>query len=275
MANLAHFRVFAGSDKTQARPVVRKIGPADLREALARGLDDFWAMPSHVVFLGLIYPIAGICIFAFTTDQNAVPLIFPLMSGFALIGPFAAIGLYEISRRRELGLDASWRDAFAVLRLPSIPSILALALLAMVILICWLATAQLLYQWLFGPKAPDSYLGFLTEVFTTSRGWTLILVGNAIGFLYSAVVLCISVVSFPMLVDRNVSAFVAVETSTRAVLANPVTMALWGLIVAAALVIGTLALFAGLAVIVPVLGHAAWHLYRRVVEPVAPLERNP
>ncbi len=161
-----------------------------------------------------------------------------------------------------------------MLRLPSIPSILALALLAMVILIAWLATAQLLYQWLFGPKAPDSYLGFLTEVLTTSRGWTLILVGNAIGFLYSALVLCISVISFPMLVDRDVSAAVAVETSFRAVLANPVTMALWGLIVAAALVIGTLALFAGLAIIVPVLGHAAWHLYRRVVEPVAPLQRN-
>jgi uncharacterized membrane protein len=270
MANLAHLWAIAGSKQFPAHLVVRKVGPADIREALTKGLDDFWAMPSHIVFLGLFYPIAGLCIFALTSDQNALPLIFPLMSGFALIGPFAAIGLYEVSRRRELGLDASWQHAFAVLRSPSIPSILALGLLLMVIFIVWLATAQLLYQWLFGPTAPDSYLRFLTEVLTTSKGLTLILLGNALGFVFAVLVLSISVISFPLLLDRDVGVAVALETSFRAVLANPVTMTLWGLIIAAALAIGTLALFAGLAIIVPVLGHATWHFYRRVIEPTAP-----
>jgi uncharacterized membrane protein len=274
MANSARFHVIAGSGEATTRPDIRKVGPNDIREALRKGLDDFLAMPSHVVFLGLIYPIAGLCIFILTSERNALPLVYPLISGFALIGPFAAIGLYEVSRRRELGLDTSWWHAFAVLRSPSIPAILALGVLLMVIFLVWLATAQMLYQWLFGPTAPDSYAQFLDEVFTTPRGRTLILLGNIIGFIFAVVALCISVVSFPLLLDRDVGASQALETSVKAVLANPFTMAVWGLIIAAALVIGTLALFAGLAVVMPVLGHATWHFYRRVVEPVGPMARN-
>jgi uncharacterized membrane protein len=99
-----------------AQPHIRRIGLADLKEALARGTDDFMAMPSHLVFLGLIYPILGVCLAALTFSNNALPLIYPLATGFALMGPFAAIGLYEVSRRRELGLQPTWRDAFEVLR---------------------------------------------------------------------------------------------------------------------------------------------------------------
>jgi uncharacterized membrane protein len=263
---MANFHVIAGPDETPAHPVVRKITSADLKQALVRGIDDFMAKPSHLVFLGLIYPILGICLAALTFTNNALPLLFPLMSGFALVGPIAAIGLYEISRRRELGLDTSWSHAFDVLRSPSIPSIVALGVLLMVIFLCWLTTARALYEWLFGPLAPESYAQFITEVLTTSRGWTLIVLGNAIGFGFAVVVLSISVVSFPLLLDRDVGAAVAVQTSVRAVLANPVMMAAWGLIVAGALLIGSLPLFVGLAIVVPVLGHATWHLYRRVVE---------
>jgi uncharacterized membrane protein len=122
------------------------------------------------------------------------------------------------------------------------------------------------HVWLFGPTAPESFRGFVTAVFTTSRGWTLIILGNAIGFAFAAVVLSISVVSFPLLLDRNVGVAVAVQTSVRAVLANPLTMALWGLIVAASLATGLLLAFVGLAFALPVLAHASWHLYRTVVE---------
>jgi uncharacterized membrane protein len=259
------FHVIAGPDATPAYPVVRKIGPADLRGALAKGIDDFLAMPSSLFFLALIYPIVGICLAGI-----ALPLLFPLMSGFALVGPFAAIGLYEISRRRELGLETSWANAFDVRHSPSVPSLLALGLLLLIIFRLWLAAAELLYGWLYGPGAPESYVRFLIDVLTTSRGWTLIVLGNTIGAAFAVVVLAISVVSFPLLLDRDVGLAVAVLTSLRAVRENPVTMAIWGLIVAAVLAIGFLLLFVGLAVAVPILAHASWHLYRKVVEPAAP-----
>lgn len=262
---MANFHVIAGPDATTPI-VVRKIGPADLKDALVKGVDDFLAKPSHLVFLGLIYPLFGLGLWAVTFTSNALPLLYPLASGFALIGPFAAIGLYEISRQRELGEEASWLRAFGVLRSPSIPSILALGITLMVIFLVWLTTARMLYEWLFGPLAPQSYAQFVNEILTTPRGLALIVLGNALGFVFAVVVLSISVISFPMLLDRDVGAAMAVQTSVRVVIENPVTMALWGLIVAALLLIGSLPLFVGLAVVMPVLGHSTWHLYRKVVE---------
>jgi uncharacterized membrane protein len=264
---MANFHVIAGANETPAHPVVRKIGLSDLREALSRGLDDFMAMPSHLVFLGLIYPIAGVCLAALTFSNNALPLLYPLATGFALVGPFAAIGLYEISRRRELGMEASWQDAFDVLKSPSIPSIAALGVLLLVIFLAWLTTARMLYQSLFGYAVPASYSQFINDVLTSPQGMSLILAGNALGFVFAVVVLSISVISFPLLLDRDVGAAVAIQTSIKAVLVNPLVMAAWGLIVAAALLVGSLPLFVGLAIAMPVLGHATWHLYRRVVDP--------
>jgi len=250
-----------GSDTIQKYPSVRKIGPADLQGALAKGLDDFLAMPSSLVFLGLIYPIVGFCL-----AGDALPLLFPLMAGFALVGPFAGIGLYEISRRRELGLDTSWKHAFNVVRSHSIFSILSLGMLLLVIFVSWEITAQALYVSLFGSEPPDSITQFVENVFATPQGWKLIVYGTGIGFVFAVVALSLSVVSFPLLLDHDVEAPVAIFTSVKAVLMNPLTMALWGLIVAAVLALGFLLLFVGLAVAVPVLAHSSWHLYRRVVD---------
>lgn len=263
---MAHFHVFVGPDATPAYPMVRRIGPTDLKNALMKGVADFGAMPSHLVFLGLIYALVGIALARITSGQNALPLLYPLMSGFALIGPFAAVGLYEMSRRRELGLDTSWSHAFEVIHSPSIPSILTLGVLLMVIFVAWLTTARLLYQLLFGPIAPDSYVQFLHQVLTTPQGWTLIILGNAIGLIFAIVSLSISVVSFPLLLDRDVGVTAAVYTSVAVVLKNPATMALWGVIVSVCLFIGFLLLFVGLAVVMPILAHASWHLYRRAVQ---------
>ena len=272
---MANFHIVAGASEAPAHPVVRKITPADLKEALAKGFDDFWAMPSHLVFLGLIYPVVGVCLAALTFSNNALPLLYPLASGFALIGPFAGIGLYEISRRRELGMSTSWQDAFNVLKSPSIPSIVALGVLLLAIFLVWLTTARLLYQSIFGYAIPTSYSDLINQVLTTSEGMRLIVLGNILGFIFAVAVLSISVISFPLLLDRDVGAAVAVYTSVKAVAMNPLTMALWGLIVAAALLVGSIPLFVGLAIVMPVLGHATWHLYRRVVEPPHPDEAHP
>jgi uncharacterized membrane protein len=224
-------------------------------------------MPTHAVFLCLIYPIVGLLLARLTLGYEVLPLLFPLAAGFTLLGPFAAIGLYELSRRREQGLDASWQDAFDVLRSPSRGAIAALGLLLLAIFVIWIAVAQAIYIANFGYEPAASIPDFLHQVFTTPAGWMLIIVGNLVGFLFALAVLTISVVSFPLLLDRDVGAVEAVLTSVRVVAANPLMMAIWGLIVAGLLVIGSLPFFFGLAVVVPVLGHSTWHLYRKVVEP--------
>lgn len=264
---MTDFHVIAGHDETHDYFRIRRIGIDDLKECLRKGVEDFAAMPSHLAFLGLLYPILGVIIAAFSFTNNALPLIFPLVSGFALVGPFAAIGLYEISRRRELGLDTEWHHAFDVLKSPAIPSIIAMGLVLMTIFVVWLGVAQALYEFLFGSMPPESYAGFISNVLTTSHGWTLIILGNLIGLVFAIAALSVSVVSFPLLLDRDVGVAVAISTSIRAVLANPATLAVWGLIVAVGLVLGSIPLFVGLAVVMPILGHATWHLYRRLVEP--------
>ncbi len=224
-------------------------------------------MPSHAVFLCLIYPIVGLILARLTFGYDVLSLLFPLAAGFTLIGPFAAMGFYELSRRREQGLQVSWPDAFDVVRSRSRGAIAALGALLLTIFVLWIVVAQAIYIANFGDTPAASISDFIRQIFTTPAGWTLIFVGNGVGFLFACVVLTISVVSFPLLLDRDVGAVEAALTSARAVAANPVTMAIWGLIVAALLVIGSLPFFFGLAVVVPVLGHATWHLYRKVVEP--------
>ena len=134
------------------------------------------------------------------------------------------------------------------------------------IFLAWLGSAQALYQSLFGYLPPQSYSQFIHDVFTTQAGWKLIVWGNLIGFGFAVWALVISVVSFPLLVDRDVGAAAAITTSVRAVAANPGPMAAWGFIVAALLFLGSLPAFMGLAVVMPVLGHATWHLYRKTVD---------
>ena len=263
---MAQMHVIAGAAAHLELPAIRRIGFSDLTDALAKGWDDFSAMPSHAIFLCLIYPLVGVFLIGLAFGYSVLPLLFPLAAGFALIGPVAAVGLYELSRRREAGVDSHWTHAFDVLRSSSLPAIGALGLLLMGIFLAWLGSAQALYQTLFGYLPPKSYTQFIYDVFTTSAGWKLIFWGNLVGFCFAIWALVISVVSFPLLVDRDVGAAAAITTSVRAVAANPLPMAVWGFIVAALLLIGSLPAFMGLAVVMPVLGHATWHLYRKTVD---------
>jgi uncharacterized membrane protein len=264
---MTHLHVIAGSQASPDLPVVRKIAMSDLKDALARGIDDFRAFPTHVIFLSIIYPIVGLVLAGLTLSYDLLPLLFPLAAGFALVGPFAAIGLYELSRQRELGLDVSLRDAFGARGSRSTDGIIALGLSLVVIFVLWVAVARAIYIANFGYMPAELIPNFLSRVFTTPAGWTLIIVGNGVGFLFAAAVLTISIVSFPLLLDRDVGAVVAVLTSVRATLKNPLVIAAWGLIVAMLLLVGSLPLFVGLAVVMPVLGHSTWHLYRKLVEP--------
>jgi uncharacterized membrane protein len=272
--SMANIHIINGAVDSPVRLDIRKIGLADIMEALRQGLDDFFAMPSHMIFLGLLYPIVGFVLFRLAFGYDVLPLLYPLATGFALMGPLAAVGLYELSRRREQGHDTHWSHVFDVRRSPSVGAIMALGVLLMLIFLGWLAIAQAIYQSLFGVLAPTSITDFIHDVLTTDAGWKLILLGNAVGFVFALVVLVISAVSFPLLLDRDVGAAVALWTSVRAVAANPVPMAVWGLIVAVLLLIGSLPFFLGLAVIVPILGHATWHLYRKLVQSPAGLDRG-
>jgi len=264
---MAYWHILVGASERPARPVVRRIAPSDLLHALRRGVDDFVAMPSHAVFLCVIYPLLGILLIGMTLGYSMLPLAFPIAAGFALIGPLAAIGLYELSRRREAGLDSTSSHAFDVLHSPSLGAIVALGFLLMAIFLIWLVVAEAIYIANFGYAPPASLGAFIHDVLTTRAGWNLIVFGTGAGFLFAVVALTIGAVSFPLLLDRDVGAAVALLTSIRVVAANPVTMALWGFIVAALLAIGSIPFFLGLTIVMPVLGHATWHLYRKAVEP--------
>jgi uncharacterized membrane protein len=264
---MAYSHVLLGAGTSPSLPSIRRIGFADLKDALAKGIDDFIAMPTHAIFLCVIYPLIGIVLARVAFGYSIVPLLYPMASGFALVGPFAALGLYELSRRREAGLDVSAAHAFDVLQSSSIGAIVALGLLLLAILAIWLTLANAIYVADFGYSQPQSLRQFAQDVLMTRPGWNLILVGNGVGLLFAILALTIGVVSFPLLLDRDVGAAVALLTSIRAVMRNPVPMAAWGLIVAILLVIGSLPLFLGLTVVMPILGHSTWHLYRKVVEP--------
>lgn len=264
---MSNFHVLTGAGERVEFPAVRRVGMRDLGAALSEGLRDFWRKPSHLVFLGLIYPFMGAVLALWSSRINAWPLMFPLISGFALIGPLAALPIYEMSRRREQGLDTDWQNALQVFRSPAMPSIAAVGFMLLLIFTVWLMVAQFLYESLFGPGSPASLAAFANEVFNTPQGQALMLWGNLIGLGFAVLVLSTAVITIPLLLDRDVGAAVAVQTSVRATLANPVIIAVWGLIVAVLLVVGSLPLLVGLAIVTPVLGHATWHLYRRLVPP--------
>lgn len=252
-----------GRDRTV--PAVQRITAADLRDVLRRGFADFGAYRTDVIFLCLLYPLVGLVLARMIWGYGMLPLVFPLISGFALIAPFFAIGLYEMSRRREQGMARGWADAFGVASSPALGSIMALGLLLLALFVMWLGTAHVIWLLTLGPEPPVSLEAFVQDLLTTQAGRTMAIVGVAVGFVFALAVLVLSVVSFPLLLDRDVGLGTAIATSLKVVRANPGPMALWGLIIAAALVLGSIPLLMGLAIVFPVLGHATWHLYRKVL----------
>jgi uncharacterized membrane protein len=256
-----------GTDEAalSAFPTVHRIAIHDLQAILAKGLEDTGAYRTDVFFLCCIYPVVGLVLMYQTFHYQFLPLLFPLVAGFALIGPVAAVGLYEMSRRREQGLITDWAHAFGVVQSRAFGAIAILGLILVAIFLLWLLAANGIYQAILGPAEPSSIGAFASDVFTTGAGWAMIIAGLNVGLLFSMIVLSISVISFPLLLDREVGLATAVAISIRAVTVNPGPMAVWGLIVVASLVVGSLPLLLGLIFVMPVLGHSTWHLYRKVV----------
>ncbi len=245
----------------------RPITNADIRAALRKGYEDFKALRTDVMFLVAIYPIIGICLITTSFNMALLPLLFPLAAGFTLLGPIAAIGLYEMSRRREAGEDVTWGAALSVFHADIIGPVLALGVYLFGMFILWIFSAIIVYSFTLGPEAPTSISAFVMDVLTTGAGWAMILIGMGVGFAFAAVVLVTSLISFPMLVDRRAGVPQAISTSLQVARQSPATVAKWGLIVAMAMALGSAPFFLGLVVILPVLGHATWHLYRAAIVP--------
>jgi uncharacterized membrane protein len=256
----APFTVIAGS-----RPQVRRITEADLNWALAQGWADFKAKRGDVIVLALIYPLVGLLAAVITFNDRFVPMLFPLVAGLTILGPAVASGFYELARRREARLPSSWLHFLDPLSGRGRMGLAILTIGLLAIFCAWLTAAWTIYAATLGGSPPTSLGDFVSRLFTTPEGFSLIGVGMLVGFAFACLTLTVTLTSFPMVVDKASDPVTAVATSIRAVADNPKAAASWGLRVAGLLVLGCLPLFIGLAVVLPVLGYATWHLYTRLV----------
>ena len=259
--------VRGGQAAKPAEIPVRKISDEDLRLALRQGLDDFLTFRGDIVFAGLIYTFIGLAAVVMSTSMPLMPFFFPVVAGVGLLGPLAAVGFYELARRREAGQkDVHWFNFLDVRKRPAVDDLGIVAGLLLLIFFLWLLAAGVLYALLFGWATPQSISDFIAMVFATPRGWALVVSGAVVGAIFGWVVLGLSVVSMPMLVDCKMSAAQAVSASWRAAHANRPQMIRWGLMVLALLVLGSIPAFVGLAFVLPWLGYATWHLYTRLID---------
>jgi uncharacterized membrane protein len=247
------------------RAKVRKITNADVAWAFQEAWKDFQDRRGDLLVLAVIYPLIAFLAAAISFDSKLLPMFFPLVAGLSILGPAVASGFYELARRREVGEDAGWRHFIDPLQGRSRVSLLLLSLGLFVLFLGWLGAASLVYQATLGLQYPTAF-EFLSRLFTTPQGLEMILLGNLVGLIFAVATLCLALVSFPMVVDKVVDPFIAVATSLAAVRANPGPVANFGIRVAALLFLGCLPAFVGLAVVLPVLGYASWHLYTRLVE---------
>jgi uncharacterized membrane protein len=250
----------------RADPVVRRIAAADIAEAVSQGLRDFQAVPLYGLALGAFYAAGGIAIVLCLTAFGMVYLAYPLAAGFAMIGPFVATGLYEVSRRREARQPVSVGAIWATLRTRG--EIGWMAFVTLFVFVIWMYQVRLLIALLLGLNASFSSLReFIMVVLTTNEGLLFLAIGNAVGAALSLILFSLTVVSFPLLLDRDVDFVTAMITSVRAVVTSPLPMIGWAAIIVILLAVSAMPYFLGLVVTLPVLGHTTWHLYRRIIAP--------
>ncbi|MEM8854402.1 MAG: DUF2189 domain-containing protein [Pseudomonadota bacterium] len=243
---------------------VAKVGLEAINTSLQKGMADFLAKPTVAIFFIIVYPAIGLLMYRFAFDEALLPLLFPIASGFALVGPLAAAGLYEISRRIENGEEVNVVDAFSTMAGDVLVPLVQVGLLLLIIYAAWIGVAQVIYEATLGGYEPANLMALFARVMTTPEGWTLLVVGCGVGFLFALVVLAVGAISLPAIIDRRMGAADAVGLSVRAMVTNPKVMLVWGLVIAVGLVAGSLPFFIGLMVVLPIFGHATWHLYRQL-----------
>lgn len=245
-------------------PVVREITVDDISAALAAGLRDFRAAPAFGLVFGGIYAVGGILLFLTVAELDLMFLAYPMAAGFAIIAPLVAVGLYEVSRILEAGEKPTWSAVLAAIPHHGQRELGYMALVAVFGLIVWVYAAGFLYAVFFGLQA-QSFSEMVSAVVSTPRGIAFFVLGNLLGALIALALFSVSVVSYPMLLDRDVDFVTAMITSIRAVVTSPGPLVGWGIFIGTILGIAILPMFLGLFVVLPMLGHATWHLYRRVV----------
>lgn len=250
------------------RHPVNVISVSDVLFSLRDGLRDFQKAPAYGLFFGLVYAAFGWFLLYLMIGLSFGSYVYPMVTGFALVAPFAAAGLYEVSRRLETGQPLSWGAVFGCIFGPGGKAVGVMAIVTTFAYIIWLDIAAALYVMFFSMK-PLRFEALLNAILTTPQGFVFFVVGNAIGAVLALIVFSIMVVSLPMVFDREVDFVTAMITSVKSVLANPKPMLLWCLIIGVLLGLSLVSMFAGLLVTLPILGHATWHLYRRVVAPAA------
>lgn len=248
-------------------PRVLSITTATIVDCLEKGLRDFGAAPLFGLFFGGVYAVGGMLIVLAATAMQMGYISYPLAVGFALIGPFVAVGIYEVSRRREAGEALTWRGVLGVVLAQRRRETGWMAFVTLFILVVWMYQVRLLIALFIGLRAPTTLQGFIDVVLSTPEGLLFLLIGHIVGAAMALVLFSLTVVSFPLLLDREADFVTAMITSVRAVVQNPVPMVGWAAVIMLLLMIAIAPFFLGLFVALPILGHTTWHLYRRLVAP--------
>jgi uncharacterized membrane protein len=253
-----------------ALPEIRTISVADLSASLLEGAADFARAPAIGLAIGAVFAVTGIAVSLALTVWQMSWMIYPFAIGFPLIGPFAAVGLYEVSRRLESGRAPGWRAVLDVVWAQRRREVSWMALTMLFVFWIWMYQVRLLIALVLGRMSFATLDKFVTVVLTTPQGWLFLAIGHVVGAALSLVLFSVTVIAIPMLLDREVDFITAMITSVRSVLASPIVMLGWGITVTVAVLAACVPFFLGLLIVLPVLGHATWHLYRRAVVTAAP-----
>lgn len=252
----------AGQAQVAPVTVAKNLSLGDLRSALAAGWKDFAAHPVYGLFFAAIYVGAGIYLSLALAERGETAWLIPAASGFPLISPFVAVGLYEVSRRREEGLPLTWGSVLGALRGRGDDQLLMMGGFVFVGFTFWMILAH----GIFAIFMAESGLGAQSlSLFQTTAGLMMLGVGSVVGALVALLFYSVTVISLPMLVDRDVDFLTAIIVSLATVRSNTLVMLVWAAFIALTLFAAMVPMFLGLFVVLPVLAHATWHLYRRVV----------
>jgi uncharacterized membrane protein len=249
-----------------ALPEIRQLNTRDLWTVLARGHADCRAIRTDALMLAAIYPLAGLFFAGIWATQAFLPFVFPICAGFALIGPPISLWFIAWSRARDRSREATAEDAAqAFAPTQRRVAVQKLAGLSVLWFLLWIGVAALVYHLTLGTSTAALHAGFLARVFTTGAGWAMLIIGCGLGAGFAAVALALTCVAFPLLLDRDMTVRAAMATSLEATRRNPVFVFGWGAIVVVLLIAGALPALFALAFVIPLLGHATWHLYRMLV----------